>query len=135
MCNEDEKLHIHLDCNANKSEIPLSTDCTDAAPVTEQVSGQVSEHAVLHDDWYLFSGRPAASRPVSQPLYKNRFLCHRSAVSHGDNDADDALFETVMSNSAHTLQPYLPERANSQPQGTFTQTYNKDHGQNRSELF
>ena len=26
------------------------------------------------------------------------------------SDADDALFETIMSNSVHTLQPYLPER-------------------------
>jgi len=25
-------------------------------------------------------------------------------------DADDALFETVMTNSVHILQPYLPER-------------------------
>ena len=26
------------------------------------------------------------------------------------NDADDGLFETIVSDSAHTLQPYLPER-------------------------
>jgi len=28
---------------------------------------------------------------------------------HSD-DADDALFETIMTNSVHILQPYLPER-------------------------
>ena len=32
-------------------------------------------------------------------------LCNRTAVS----DADDALFETIMTNSAHIVQPYLPE--------------------------
>jgi len=53
-------------------------------------------------------------------LRLDRFLnrCKRTGFCATDlpsvtelyNDADDALFETIMSNSAHTLQPYLPER-------------------------
>ena len=32
------------------------------------------------------------------------------SVTELHSDADDALFETIMTNSAHILQPYLPER-------------------------
>ena len=34
-------------------------------------------------------------------------LCYRSAVNHS---IDDALFESIITNSLHTLQPYLPDR-------------------------
>ena len=32
------------------------------------------------------------------------------SVTELHSDADDALFETIMTNSVHILQPYLPER-------------------------
>ena len=84
--------------------------------------------------WQKFGENPSTDTGDVAETYslENRFLWHRSAVSHGAlleilqrrivsrigfcgtdlpsvtelyNDADDALFETIMSNSAHTLQP------------------------------